>query len=192
MSVTVLGWLPSHVEAEMRRIMIAEKPHLTVEIGVFGGQSLLALAESAREVGHGVVYGIDPWSIYATERGFPAGSIMIGWAQREGLETRRVECHQAIGERELWPWVKILTARSQDVFHLFDDGSIDMLHIDGNHADPEVLLDVQTYVQCLCRPGAYVWVDDIGHDETFRAVHLLRETCNLAADFGRYLLMRRK
>jgi hypothetical protein len=64
------GWCSREkADALVKRVQ-ADKPDFIVEIGVFAGRSLLAMALAAHVNGNGKVLGIDPWSIDASTQGF--------------------------------------------------------------------------------------------------------------------------
>jgi predicted O-methyltransferase YrrM len=175
----------------MRELLRRQRPDVVVEIGVFGGQSLICLAEQLKANSHGIVYGIDPWSDAACVEGFPSG-LMDGWAAREGLAERHNETMWHLTNRALWPFVRIITGRSGDVAHLFGPRSIDVLHIDGNHSDDVATKDVQEYVGRCLKPGGYVWMDDIGHATDYVAMRLVHALCEHVADADRYRLFQKR
>jgi predicted O-methyltransferase YrrM len=57
----------------------------------------------------------------------------------------------------------------------FADGSIDILHIDGNHTS--ALEDVLTWLPKI-KKGGYLWFDDANWHETKPAVQYLMEYCS--------------
>src|SRR5690348_13441140 len=67
------GWTTPERGIEMAELIVEMKPKVVVEIGVFGGRSLIAQALAIRDnerrgYGKGMIYGIDPWKVdYALE-----------------------------------------------------------------------------------------------------------------------------
>lgn len=162
----IIGWLSKEAGEAMTAQLRAVRPQLCVEIGVYSGQSLILIAEQLRRNGSGIVYGIDPWTSAAAREGFPDGSY-DDWAEKVSLVPAHAECMRDITDSMLWPHVRIVTAKSQDVPHLFTASSIQWMHLDGNHAEEMARDDLELYVRAKLAPGAYVWVDDIGHAPWF-------------------------
>jgi predicted O-methyltransferase YrrM len=66
--------------------------------------------------------------------------------------------------------------RSEDAVSWFADESIDILHIDGNHATEAVLKDVRLFLPKVKR-GGYIWFDDADWPSTLPAQKLLLIQC---------------
>lgn len=183
------GWLPEVVGVAMREQLLALRPKCAVEIGVYGGQSLCLIATALRDGGGGLVWGVDPWSATAAEEGF-AGGPMEDWAAKTGLTAQHDMAMWHLTNKGLWRWTRVVTARSQDVPHLFGERQIEWLHIDGNHSDAMAYLDVQFYCQSRLAHGAPVWIDDIGHASDFRTMILARELMDYQRTVDRYVEFR--
>lgn len=182
------GWCPPEKAAAMAALVVAERPRVCVEIGVFGGRSLAATAIALREAGGGVVYGIDPWDTAAAVEGLTDPTDRDWWG-REDLADAYRSCCEGITRLGLWPWVRLLCGRSLTMAGAFAPGSIDVLHIDGNHSVRAAVSDVLAYADLL-RPGGWVWVDDSDWSSVRPALALLEETCRLVTDAGRWRLYR--
>ena len=56
------GWCAVEKALEMAQCLCEIRPRVCVEIGVFGGRSLLPQALACQSLQQGHVFGIDPWS----------------------------------------------------------------------------------------------------------------------------------
>jgi GR25 family glycosyltransferase involved in LPS biosynthesis len=163
--------LPGWCVLEKRRLLASlvyrEKPKVIVEVGVFGGSSLIPMAHALRQnlrdqpegADHrGMIYGIDPWDSTAAENYATAGEQQNSawWANVNMLDIYVGLC-QRVTNDNLWPFVSLLKGHSDDLAPNFDE--IDILHIDGNHDRHSVRKDVQAYVPRVV-DGGYVIMDD--------------------------------
>ena len=56
------GWCSREKALVIARTVLRERPNTCVEIGVFGGRSLVPCAAALRHIGSGEIYGIEAWS----------------------------------------------------------------------------------------------------------------------------------
>lgn len=161
------GWCVLEKRRLISSLVYREKPRVVVEIGVFGGSSLIPMAHALRQnvrdqpegADHrGMVYGIDPWDSTAADCYNDAGEkANAGWWESVNLLDVYVGLCQRLTNDNLWPFVSLLKGKAGDFagrFYL-----IDILHIDGNHDRASVLHDVKNYVPCV-KDGGYVIMDD--------------------------------
>ena len=59
---TIEGWCEKNKALKLYDIIREVKPDLCVEIGVFGGSSLIPQALALKHNNRGTIAGIDPWS----------------------------------------------------------------------------------------------------------------------------------
>ncbi len=182
------GWTESKRGIEMAELILQEKPEVVVQIGVFGGRSLIAQAMALRHNGHGKIYAIDPWRKEAALEA-ESGENKVWWSKLDLHQIHR-GAMEAIWNYDLDEWAVIIRARSEHAFKLFA-GGIDILEIDGNHSEPASCRDVHLYSPML-NPGAYVHFDDADWPTTQKALRTLEKTCDLIKDTGHYRLYRRR
>lgn len=143
-------------------LIVDRKMTLAVEVGVYRGRSLVPQALAFKALGSGKVVGIDPYSAaearqtddheaapaalesYAAETDWDrlyreAGDRLVGLGLGHSSELRRSTSHAAAAS--------------------FDDASVDLLHIDGNHDLAAVADDLKCYLPKLKRE-AYLVMDD--------------------------------
>lgn len=149
--------------AVIGQLLIAQRAQVIVEIGVLHGRGALALATAARRVQGAHVWGVDPYAAGAypdAGQGHPTlaseiadwvavfdfdrcCSDMLGLMQRTGLADR----------------FTLIREPSVRAAEQFSPGSVDVLHIDGDHSREAVAADVAAWLPRV-RPGGIVVFDD--------------------------------
>lgn len=148
------GWCDGKKAVTLGAIVMALRPDVTVEIGVFGGRSAIPIALAHKEVGWGKLLAIDPWSAEASVEGY--GEADSKWWSKLDHEriynffTRQVSLHS------VEDYIQIIRAKSDDVP---PPTSIGLLHIDGQHTD-QAGRDVARFATHVIRGGIVV-MDDI-------------------------------
>jgi predicted O-methyltransferase YrrM len=141
------------------------KPIITVEIGVFAGRSLLPMAWAAElnnRADPGLtskVFGIDPYEVDSAIEG-DQGIANDKWWMEVDLGKIFVSAVNTLKRNNLDGCCAIWPEKSQNAVHAFDDASIGLLHIDGNHSSVASLRDVEMWWPKI-RPGGVVVLDDI-------------------------------
>jgi predicted O-methyltransferase YrrM len=163
---------------------LSDKPKIIVEIGVFGGASVIPMAMALQAIGSGRVYGIDPWE---------AGESVVGmedanyeWWNNLNHEDIYIGFINALIFNKLTNYCIPLRATSEQAAPLFD--VIDMIHIDGNHSEEKSWKDVELYFDKV-RSGGIIVFDDISWRDTSatgtkKAVDFLNENCHIVKDIG--------
>ncbi len=189
------GWCLHEKAVAIAETILRERPAICVEIGIFGGRSLIPAAAALRHAGAGVIYGIEAWDpAVATVN--PTHAENDTWWHQVDFPRIKHEFYRFITDMNLTSQVRVIEARSARAAALFD--SIDYLHIDGSHAMVSAVEDVLLYVRKV-RPGGIVLFDDIEWETTAPAQALLRQFCDPIGmlghlDTGRQLcaVMRRR
>ena len=167
------GWCDIEKAQHLAALVIALRPKVSVEIGVFGGRSLIPTAMGHSLIGTGYALGIDPWAksasldgmdgenkewwdkldheaIYA---GFMSASARLradGFLKVERMTSDEAITHESNGKNSE---PATLPFRSRVI-----PKDIDLLHIDGNHG-PQAIKDVDNYATRL-RAGGILVMDD--------------------------------
>lgn len=179
---TIHGWCTPEKATKFIELIINTKPDLCVEIGVFGGSSLIPQAMALKENKKGLIYGIDPWKNEA------ALEEMIHqdhkeWWKNLNLEDVYNHCKSHIKKQKLNDYCILLRDKSENVVNQFADNSIDILHIDGNHSEALSYKDATLYLPKL-KMGGYLVFDDIWWTEennyvtTRKAIIYLLQSCD--------------
>jgi hypothetical protein len=151
---TLEGWSTAGKNIEFANIILEDQPTVALEIGVFGGRTLLSIALAMKAVGHGVCVGIDPWSPAESVKGMD--DVNRDWWGKLDHEKIYQGCVQAVETWNLKDHVSIIRARSDDVT---PDYEIGLLIVDGNHG-PQSIRDVARYVPFV-PVGGWVYLDDL-------------------------------
>ncbi len=171
------GWCAYSKGALIMDLIIKHKPQTIVEIGVWGGKSLVPMAYVLRELGRGKVYGIDPWDKDESLQWVvdESNRKYWGWADHNAI---LYELLEKIERFELSDQIELIRATSEDAPLIYD---IDMLHIDGNHSEETSFIDVTKWVP-LVKSGGWIFFDDLhwyenGKYTTAKAVAWLNANC---------------
>lgn len=155
------------------------KPEHAVEIGVYAGRSLIAMALAMNELSHGTAWGIDPWSAEASMKGF-SDPVNRGWWGKLNHNTIKQSCETTMVKMGVANRIHLIQMTNRTGFEEIKSKmpKIDFLSIDGNHSPEESCFDVENYVP-MVPSGAPIFFDDVDWKETEQAVHLMLKTCKL-------------
>lgn len=166
------GWCSKEKAIVLMDLLLTMRPKTVVEVGVFGGKSLVPMAFALKYNQRGKIYGIDPWD--------PMKSI-------EGLEQEHADWwvsvdHDAImndlikkiSDFDLENYIQLIRATSLDA--VIPANEIDFLHIDGNHSEETSMIDVMKWVP-LVRKGGLIIFDDLDWKTTAKATEWLDTNC---------------
>lgn len=180
----ITGWC-SHAKASIL-IDIIQKIRATtiVEIGVFGGKSLIPMAYALKMQKSGKIYGIDPWNNDESLQGVMNEANRFYWKtiDLEGVY-QALLCN--LERFELQNHVQLIRATSANAPPIND---IDLLHIDGNHSEVTSYIDVTKWVP-LVKSGGWIIVDDIswyeaGNYTQAASVQWLNDHCHKIAEIN--------
>lgn len=189
------GWASIEKALAMADLIIETAPVFTVEIGVFGGRSLIPQAMAFRELKRGFVVGIDPWNVPSAIEGESDVANQEWWGEKVDFDAIHKLCMQALQSLELLPWARILRMTSEEALDLQfakpNGRTIDIIHIDGNHSEVASVRNVLDYLP-LVTPGGYVWFDDSDWQTTQAAVKLMDTYANRVKQIGNCVLFKVK
>lgn len=143
-----------------------------VEIGVFGGRSLIAMALCAKEVERWKnvkLFGVDPWEKVASISGFDPDDANAKWWSELNHEDIYQGCIYSLKECGVDDIVKL--KRMTSLKASFDPEiklEVDILNIDGNHSEEQALLDVKIWANRV-KPGGIIAFDDMDWNTTSAA-----------------------
>lgn len=135
---------------------------IIVEIGVFGGANLIHLHDICEPNSTRVV-GIDPFETIVVFNGRSETQIdsAIRESSRQVLASDRRHLQEAIRRHDLAPRIELKVGTSWELAEqTFADGSIDLLHIDGDHSYDGVLRDLDCLYKKVKVNGVVI-LDDI-------------------------------
>jgi predicted O-methyltransferase YrrM len=168
------GWCSREKALTMVRTILQERPQICVEIGVFGGRSLVPCAAALRHNGVGVIYGIEAWS-QGVAVANPTNDVNDEWWSKVDFSRIKQEFYRFISATNLTHQVRVIEAPSGRAAVLLDQ--IDFLHIDGSHSVVNAAEDVILYARKV-RSGGIVVFDDVNWQSTAPARELLNSLCD--------------
>jgi predicted O-methyltransferase YrrM len=167
------GWCSREKALVIARTILQERPTICVEIGVFGGRSLIPCAAALRHIGAGAIYGIEAWSPNVAIEN-PTNEVNDDWWSKVDFSRIKQEFFRFIAATNLTQHVRVIEASSNRAAGLFD--RIDFLHIDGSHSIVNAAEDVILYARKV-PPGGIIVFDDINWQSTAPARALLEAIC---------------
>jgi predicted O-methyltransferase YrrM len=178
------GWCSFEKANFLIDLILKLEPSVVLEIGVWGGKSLIPMACALKENRHGIIYGIDPWEKQASVEWIMEDANRNFWehANHEWVYQHLIG---KLNEFNLHPQVQLIRNTSEKAPPIHD---IDILHIDGNHSDPTSYLDVTKWVPFV-KSGGLIIFDDMtwfeqGVFTTARASDWLDTHCYKLAEFS--------
>lgn len=159
------GWCTP--EKGKRMAALATGASLCVELGVFGGRGLVALALPLREQGFGRADGIDPYTAAASLEGTNDPANDEWWGNLDYESIARI-AQSAIDDAGLHGCVRIIRTLSREAVRSYEDGSVDVLHQDSNHSEDVSCEEVALWTPKI-RSGGYWIFDDTDWASTQRA-----------------------
>lgn len=177
------GWCSFEKASFLVDLILKTKPKTIVEIGVWGGKSLIPMAKALKENQQGIAYGIDPWDSKESIQWIMEDANRHFWeyANHELVFQHLNEKIEQFGLRDQIILIKS-TSEGAPPIH-----GIDLLHIDGNHSEYTSYLDVIKWVP-LVSPGGWIIFDDMRWFEkdtytTAKAGEWLNANCHKLAEF---------
>lgn len=177
------GWCSEDKAGILIDLIVKYKPQVVVEIGVWGGKSLVPMANALRANGSGKIYGIDPWSNQESIKELISDANLEFW-NRADHSAILDKLNRWIHRYGLKEQISLLRCTSEQAPLIY---TIDMLHIDGNHSEKTSFFDVNKWVP-LVKSGGFIIFDDINWREngtatTGKAVQWLDEHCIKVGEF---------
>jgi Methyltransferase domain len=148
---------------------LAQEPQVLVgvEVGVWGGRSLLPLCIGVLRKGGGRVYGFDPYGEYPPAEGEDP------WWNRENRDKVKSDAERFL--KNYGNWVDIIhRVPSVEASKRFDDETVDYIHIDGDHAAKAVMEDVEAWCPKM-KKGGYMLFDDTGGAGVRAAINAIKK-----------------
>ncbi len=174
---SIEGWCSPFKASFLMDLVAVSNATTIVEIGVWGGKSLIPMALSAKFKGSGVVYGIDPWSTADSEEG-QEGEHKEWWSTVDH-ETIYQQFLRQVFQYQVNQHVVVIRESSKSA-PLIEN--IDILHIDGNHSDKASMEDVLKWVPCVKKGGMIIF-DDTTWGSNIKAVEWLNKNCLLIGEY---------
>jgi methyltransferase family protein len=177
------GWCTEHKALFMAEQILRYGYRRGVEIGVFGGRSVVPIALAMNLLG-GEVSGIDAWSrTVAVEDPINRGD--TEWWTNVDLTAVKRRFLSYLADSEVAEIIRIIEAPSRDAVRLFrrrrSGERVDFLHIDGGHSEAQALGDARRWIGVV-RPGGMIVLDDFHWPSVLSARRFLRSRCATVAE----------
>lgn len=166
------GWTSVTQAHMLASAIIALRPETSIEIGVFAGKGLVAMGLAHREIGKGMVYGIDPYSNEASADGQVNEADQKFWGTLDHASIYNMAVDN-INKFGIQNSVRLIRKTSDN---FTPPPNIGVLRIDGNHGE-QVVKDVSRYCPNV-NMGGILFLDDLqwAGGAVMRAAAKLRET----------------
>jgi predicted O-methyltransferase YrrM len=171
------GWCSREKASVLIDLVFMIQPKQIVEIGVFGGKSLIPMAAALKHIGEGIVYGVDPWDSIASSQGMEG--VNLNWWSSIDHDLIYNGLRKKIKEFGLDHQIQLIRSTSEDCPPIMN---IDILHIDGNHSEKTSYIDVTKWVPYV-RKGGVIIFDDVNWATTKMATNWLDTNCIRLAEF---------
>jgi methyltransferase family protein len=187
------GWCSNEKARAMAKVILDTKPEVSVEIGVWGGKSLMVLALAHCKSDYGHCYGIDPWTAKAALEGVEHPDNLKWWGDAPYEAVYR-DCLQKLLDANVTHRCSVFRTTSRLASSLFVD--VDFLHIDGNHTEESSVSDAFVWMPKM-RKGGHIFFDDVDWTEgetltTRRAVGIVAESCDKVGEVGNCAIFRKR
>lgn len=153
------GWCSLEKAGALVAIILALRPKIVVELGVWMGGSAIPMALALQAVGTGQLVAIDAWSVEMSVAGQEAENHLQWWgALGERGHSRALETFLSrLQKHDISP--KHCVVRRQSTHEAEVPPMIDLLHHDANHG-PQVVDDIERWTPAV-RVGGMLVLDDL-------------------------------
>jgi predicted O-methyltransferase YrrM len=158
---TTDGWCSPKKAAWLAQLIASRQVKNVLEVGIFGGKSLIPIALAVQSAGGGTVIGVEPWSAEVaisepTDEINDAFWASINFAQ---VKERFFANSARYGVLAM---IKVMEMDSDSAFRFLEPGDrqFDLIHIDGAHSPERALRDAKSWPK-LVKKGGLVVFDDI-------------------------------
>jgi len=156
----IFGWHNPKQEQRYRKLVEGLNNGIVVEVGVYGGASLLPIVEICQKT-NTKIFGIDPWEkLNVTHRMTPGGQqISVDNCNSNQLKTVRLHLENIIKIESYEEAITLIHDFSQEASIQFKENTIDVLYLDGSHDYDAVLGDLESWFPKIKRGGVLLGDD---------------------------------
>lgn len=167
------GWCGEDKARHLYELAIQSGCERSVELGVFGGRSLIPIAMAHRDAGNGFVLGIDAWTKSASLEG-TNDQANNQWWDKLNYHAIYKSCTEAIDFFGLNEYCGTVRMRSLTFGVLIEDDSLTMLHQDSNHSQEITCAEVNLFAPKIKSGG--IWISDDSRWPTVqRSIEMLND-----------------
>lgn len=151
---TLEGWCTVEKAQTLAALVVALRPKVIYEIGVYAGRSFFPMAMALKEVGSGKLVGVEPWDNSVAAVGY-VGDNKTFWHTSVDFNRIKSGYDAKFKELELEGFALVFQGKSDDVTPV----EMDLLHIDGQHTE-QAIRDVERFAPFV-RVGGIIVMDDV-------------------------------
>lgn len=184
------GWCTPVKAQKLYELASSPSCEIAVEIGIFGGKSLIPMALAFADKGHGCIYGVEPW-----DNGVAVETVTDddndAWWRTIDLVAIKRNFFSHVARLKIEKYVRILEIPSDSATLVFQTsrfaGRIDLVHVDGAHSVEQSVYDCALWLRLL-KPGGHLVLDDTnwqsvkGAYDYLKAAAELVHVCDTEAD----------
>jgi Methyltransferase domain len=189
----LMGWCTREKALSFIDLVLEVRPQVCVDIGSFGGSSVLPVASALKFLGQGVVIAIDPWDKIEALKHFDPFEDQrhMDWWGKVDFNQVYQSYLNMIRVHDLGKYCKTMKMTSEKAASQIP--SIDILYIDGNHSEEIAAQDVMLYLPKVIS-GGYIWLNDSTWPCMQPAIALLQESCDVVRliDNGNCILFKKR
>jgi len=167
------GWCTVAKACDLFEIVEKYQPETCLEIGTFGGRSMVAIALALKKLGRGIVFGIDPWKVEACVEGSNPEENNQWWSN---VPWQKIiaSYFDKLQEFDVLGYVAHFRKHDTECLGYFRKSSIDLIHFDSNHSQEVACRTVKDWWPKLSK-NAVIIMDDIDWSGQNKALELMKE-----------------
>lgn len=182
-SKDIPGWFLDARADAIASLVLNTRPKICVEIGVFGGTSLIPIAMTLKFLKSGRVYAVDSWNNNDSIKYMTDDDPNKMWWSTLPLNDTYKNFIRTLKTNKLMKYCTVYKEDSINAASHFKDNSIDLLHWDGNHTFLGAQKEFRAYLPKV-KIGGYILVNDINWSVADKlpiqlAADVLFESCEL-------------
>ena len=156
---SIHGWCTAEKSLTTMNLILENQAKTCLELGVFGGRSLVAIAIAAKKVSPtSKVIGVDAWTAQASLEGTNDKANDDWWSKVDYNDmyayTKKIMIENGVDSVvELWK------CKSNECVDRFEDKSLDLLHQDSNHSEEISCEEVELFWNKVKVGGHWIFDD---------------------------------
>lgn len=151
------GWCSLTKAQTLASIVIATRPKISVEVGVWFGKSAIPIAVAHKHIAHGTLIAVDPWMASCSVIGQTNPADVEWWNHQDAHDQAFNSFKSSVANYDLGNVVQI---HRMDSSEFEPPDGIGLFHCDGNHGEKAVS-DVERYCPKISI-GGFAVLDDLG------------------------------
>ena len=177
------GWCSREKANTIMDVIYENRCKKCIEVGVFGGRSLLPIMRALQYNGAGKVFGVDAWDTNVAIEGLSGSDPNCLWWQKVNLNDLYFQTIKMLQKNRAKRLCVLVKKSSQEASTMFLDETVDFIHLDGNHTEELAFQDVVEYFPKV-KDGGYILLSDPTWYPMKRSLVFLMERADLVSTFS--------